>query len=143
MKNLYLFAIILPLLFSCSKKKGCNYNQAVNYDKMVVVDDGSCTFTSLSFYADNDTINGKHVDFIEITVENNVIGSFSGKQSESGACNGSNTVSYAKGTDGTINWVSTIHLEGDTINPSGYLIYKSGAATTSPSLPCIAINALY
>lgn len=143
MKKLILFAILSQLLFSCSKKKGCNYSQAVNYDNMVVVDDGSCTFTSMSFYADQDTIGGKYVEFVDITIGNTAIGSFSGKQSESGACSGSNTTSYTNEKDGTINWISTIHLEGDSINPSGYLLYNSGSAATSPTIACIAINVLY
>jgi len=151
MKNLLLIALLLPLIFSCSKKKGCNYKEAVNFDEMVVVDDGTCTYTNLTFYTDLTKVNGHYIDHINVAVEATDLGSFNGTATADNACSGGNTVTYAPEDNGTYSWTSLITLRIDTLNPQDTLYYyhhdstyfNTGLVTTSPILPCAAINAVY
>ncbi len=142
MKKFLLITIILPLLFSCSKKKGCNYSKAVNYDEMAVIDDGSCTFTKLTFYASNNYFFGQAVSLIEVEVKGTTnLGSFSGIQQAGGACGGVNIVTYDSDDEPEVSWVATIHLAADSTHAAN-TIYNSGTAYTSPTLPCLEINTL-
>ena len=153
LKTIILFIAVLPFLFSCSKKEGCNFNEALNYDNEVVVDDGSCTFTNFTFYADTTYFNGLYIKQIDINFDRDSIGTFSGMESESSACGGSNTTSYMPSTVENISWTSELHLI-DTItetDASGNITYTlndtilstSGEARTSASIACHEINVLY
>ena len=138
MKKLILVAIVLPLIFSCSKKEGCNYSEAVNYDEMVVIDDGSCRFSKLTFYADTTHINGTYIEHIDIYIDGEVVGTFDGMENlVTGVCDAPNTYVYDL-DNGTINWTSAIYLSDST----NTILTSSGAATTAPNIPCIEINAL-
>jgi hypothetical protein len=137
MKKLILIAIVLPIIFSCSKKEGCNYSEATNYDEMVVVDDGSCRFSKLTFYADTTHINGVYITRIDINIDGVVVGSFDGMElNMTGDCSGGDNTYVYDLDNGTINWNSAIYLTGGTI------LTSSGAAVTDPNIPCIEINAL-
>ena len=135
LKTIVLVVIVMPLLFSCSKKEGCNFNEAINYDNKVIVDDGSCTFTNFTFYADTSKLSGVFVKKIDVKIDNKLIGSFTGMESSKTACGGANIASYTPTTVEQISWISEIHFQ-DTI------IVTSGLERTSPNIECLEIDVL-
>jgi hypothetical protein len=152
-RTTFLSLAIIPFLFSCSKKEGCNFNEALNYDNEVVVDDGSCTFTNFTFYADTTYYNGLYIDQIDIKFDRVLIGSFSGMEADASACGGSNTTSYTPRSVENISWTSELHLidtvvEIDTSGNTTYMLndtvlFTSGEARTAPTLECYEINVLF
>jgi hypothetical protein len=135
MKKLLVLAL-LPLLFSCSKKKGCNAKSAINYDPEAVIDDDSCIYSKLTFFADSTHINGNQIDHIDITINNQVIGTFSGMHAYGpGTCDADNTANYASIGESTVSWTSTIYMV------SGSTFTRSGEVSTDASLSCIEVHA--
>ncbi len=152
MKKIILVVILLPVAFSCSKKKGCNAYDAINYDEMVVVDDGSCIYTKLAFYADRTALSPEiRITSTDVYINSDIIGSFSGAADAGGACGGSNSVIYATEGEGNISWSCVINLAVDTFDnvDSVYVFshnsvaYNSGDATTSAGMACNSIDVLY
>lgn len=148
MKKIILIALVLPLLFSCSKKKGCNVKDATNYDEMVVIDDGSCIFGTVAFYASATHLNGRYISNIEILLNNSSsLGSFRGV---GGSCDGGNSVILQTDGENYFEWASIITFAIDTFNPVDSLNYyhhdslsfRMGEITNAAAIPCTTINAL-
>lgn len=134
-KTIILALIAISFLASCSKKEGCNFNEALNYDNEVVIDDGSCTFTNFTFYADSIYVNGSQIRRVDVKIGNEVIGNFVGAEDIGSACGGPSTVSYSPPSVANVSWTSEIHL-ADTV------IVTSGESRTSPGTECLEINVL-
>ena len=128
--------MLLPLLFSCSKKEGCNDRTATNYDDMVVVDDGSCSYTNITFFADSTHIEGDSIVEIKIEINSTVVDSFAGMhQFGPGNCGVSNTGNFATNGEPSVSWCSTIYLF------SGGLKFRSGEVNTAANLACVEVHA--
>ena len=123
MKKLLLILTVATLtITSCSKdKEGCNDRRASNYDDKVVVDDGSCIFTAVTFYADSINLNGKGITNIDITVNGSVVGSFNGSyNSGNQICGETNTAVYNTNGESSVAWSAVIHqVDGVTVSSSG------------------------
>lgn len=151
-KTTILFLALVPFLFSCSKKEGCNFNEALNYDNEVVVDDGSCTFTNFTFYADTTYYNGFFIDKIDVKFDRDLIGTFAGMETPESACGGSNTTSYTPRSVENIYWTSELHLidtitETDALGNVTYMLndtilFTAGEARTSAEMECLTIDVL-
>lgn len=138
-KTVILSLVLIPFFYSCSKKEGCNFNEALNYDSDVVIDDGSCTFTNFTFYADTTYYNGIYIEQVDVRFGRELIGSFTGMETEESACGGANTTSYMPSTVENISWTSEIHLLDSLIDT---VIFTSGEARTSPNIECLEIDVL-
>lgn len=139
LKTVFLVIIVIPFLFSCSNHDGCNFNEALNYDNEVNIDDGSCIFTEFTFYADTVYLNGMFITEIDVKIGEAEIGTFNGMESSESACSGLNTVSYTPSTVESISWTSEIHLM-DSIQDT--VIFNFGEERTSPNIECLEINVL-
>jgi hypothetical protein len=121
-KIFFILSLVALSIASCSKEKeGCNDSSASNYDNQVVVDDGSCTYTALTFYADSSEYQGKLITTIEIIIDGESIGDFSGSYlSGSQVCDASNTVVYDTQGATSISWNAIINQSGGTsVSTSG------------------------
>jgi hypothetical protein len=117
MKNIILLLISTFItITSCSKdKEGCNDSRATNYDEQVIVDNGTCTYTAVTFYADSSEYNGKTISRIEITVEGKIIGSFNGFFTNgTQVCGATNTAVYNTTGDTSVVWSAIIYQNGGT-----------------------------
>lgn len=117
MKHTFLLlAISLFVITSCSKdKEGCNDRRASNYDQNVVVDDGSCIFTAVTFYADSNQVNGQSFSSIDVTVNGVVVGSFTGSgffTDGSQVCGSPNTAVYNTNGESEVSWSAKINRDG-------------------------------
>jgi hypothetical protein len=112
-----LFILTLALVVtSCSKdKEGCNDRRASNYDENVVIDDGSCIFTTVTFYADSSQVNGIPISSIDVTVNGAIIGSFNGFFNDgSQVCGATNTAVFPTNGESLVAWKATIYQLGGT-----------------------------
>lgn len=126
-------------LYSCSKKEGCNFNEATNYDSEAVIDDGSCQFTKFTFFADTTHYQSRFINDIKVIINRDTIGEFSGMEDESTACGASNTVSYTAQNVEQFTWTSQIHVV-DTILDTVYV--NTGEVRTAADKTCIEVNVL-
>jgi len=139
LKTIILSLTVVSFLSSCSKKEGCNFNEALNYDNLVVVDDGSCRFTHFTFYADTTYLNGMLIEKVAIKIANKQVGTFSNMETSGSACSGLNTTTYSPKSVENVFWTSEIHLLDSLVDS---VIVTSGEVRTSPNLECYAINVL-
>ena len=117
MKNILLILTVVALsITSCSKdKEGCNDRRASNYDEKVIIDDGSCTFTTVTFYADSSHYNGITISSIDVTVNGAVVGSFNGYFTNGNqVCGATNTATFKTNGESSVSWSATAHLFGGT-----------------------------
>ncbi len=139
MKKLLLILTIAGIaITSCSKdKEGCNDRRATNYDEYAVVDDGTCDFTTLTFYADSTHTNGLQVSSIDVTVDGTSIGSFTGYHPIGiQVCGTENTAIYKTQGETSVAWTATIHLFG------GGTSSNSGTVNTSVNQACSIVHTL-
>ncbi len=139
MKKIVLIAIILPLLFSCSKKwDGCTDYVALNFKEIAEKDDGSCIYTTLTFYADSANYPVSPVDYIDVSVQGSGLGVFSKVYSVGGPadCNAEGTLNFSFEDAGKITWISTVHLVNGTSSST------TGVAVPDSSQTCILIKVL-
>jgi hypothetical protein len=126
MKNLLFILTVASLIItSCSKdEEGCNDRRASNYDEKVIVDDGSCMYTTVTFYADSSQYNGKTISNIEVTVGGEIIGSFNGHFTDnSQVCGATNTAIYNTTGDTSVVWSAVVYLNNSTtVTSSGEYI---------------------
>tara|TARA_B100000809_G_C14731402_1_gene385148 strand:- start:83 stop:505 length:423 start_codon:yes stop_codon:yes gene_type:complete len=110
---------------SCSKdKEGCNDRRASNYDENVVVDNGSCIFTTVTFYADSSHVEGIPISNIDVTVNGAIIGSFNGFFNDGNqVCGATNTAVFPTNGESLVAWSATIYqLGGTSVVSSGEYI---------------------
>ena len=138
MKKLILIAIVLPLLFSCSKNEGCNDPKAFNYTIEADFDDGSCTYSKVVFYADSAQYPGTPIQSIRILINNSGAGTFNSASYGISDCTspGDETVTYSLPSTFQVEWTAEVSLtDGSSYNNSGTVVSDLG-------LPCILINCL-
>lgn len=117
MKNLFLILTVASLVItSCSKdKEGCNDRRASNYDEKVIVDNGTCIYTSVTFYADSSEYNGKTISNIQVTVDGDIVGSFNGHFTNGNqVCGATNTAVYNTTGETSVVWSAVIYQNGGT-----------------------------
>ncbi len=129
----------VTVLFSCSKKEGCNFNEATNFDSEVVIDDGSCTFTKFTFFADTTHYQGRAINDIKITIDRDTIGQFSGMEVEGAACDALSTTSYTAKNVEQFTWTSHIHVV-DTVMDTVFV--NTGEVRTAADKTCLEVNVL-
>lgn len=140
MKNKYTFPIALLLLCSltlvaCQKKKGCTDSNARNRNYEAEVDDGSCVYSTATFYASSGFYAGIPIVKIDVSADGSSIGSITSVYPNGpGNCSAQGTLVYTFETGNKIDWNTTVYLS------SGGIIYGSGQAWPLSSQDCIKIN---
>ena len=139
MKRLLLILTVACIaITSCSKdKEGCNDRRASNYDEYAVVDNGTCDFTTLTFYADSTHRNGFQISSIDVSVDGNSLGSFSGYHYiGEQVCGSDRSVIYKTQGETSVSWTATINLFG------GGTTSTYGIVNTSVNQPCAIVLTL-
>jgi len=142
MKIKYLtIAIVLfaaTIIFtSCEKKRGCTKSNALNFDSDACDDDGSCNFSTVTFYANAGFFNGIAIARVDVSVEGNAIGSTQGIYYPGGApgnCSANGTVSYQFESGDKIDWNAVVYLV------NGATLFESGQVSPSRYSECIKVN---
>jgi len=139
MKNIVLIAILLPLLFSCSKKwNGCTDYVALNFKEKAEKDDGSCIYTSITFYADSANYPGTTINRIDITIDGINIGTFNGAYMNLPDCSNPGELStrFSIEDAGKVTWQSKTYLT------NGTFLTKTGTVTPDSATSCVIVNSL-
>lgn len=140
MKNfLYLFTfsiVFFCVSTSCNKKKGCTDDKALNKNYEASVNDGSCRYSNVTFYASAGFYSGIPITKIDVTVGGNAIGSIPGTYYPSGPgnCSAQGTISFQFDNSNKIDWNTTVYLA------SGATIFGSGQVSPSSVSDCIKVN---
>lgn len=120
MKKILFIILIIPLLSSCGQKEGCTDTKALNFDFEATKDNGSCIYSSVTFYASNKVWPDQTtIKKIYVTVNGTHLGSIDTEFYEFGfeTCEESGTLSYKFDSGEEIHWMKTIFYEnGDTFN---------------------------
>jgi hypothetical protein len=127
-------AIISSSLFS-SCKRGCTDTKALNVDVLAVVDDGTCTYSRVAFYASAGFFNGIPVTKIDVNVNGNFIGAINTVYPNGpGNCSASGTVQYQFQNGRKVDWNTTVYLS------NGATLVGSGEVSPSSVSDCIKVN---
>jgi len=138
--SLYIAIIIILSLFSsCEEDKGCMDPKALNHDFSVQIDDGSCSYSRVTFYASSvffDRIDRDIISRINVSINGNQIGSTLGIDYANGPahCSAYGTVPFEFLNGDSIEWYATFFLENGTTK------FKSGQVSPSPSAECIKVD---
>lgn len=133
---LMLASILLSLgLVSCKKERGCTDTNALNKDYNAEENDGSCQYSTAVFYASAGYYSGIAISKIDVTVNNESIGSIFGIYPNGpGNCSAQGTVSFQFPNGNKVDWNTTVYLS------NGAVIFGSGQASPSSVSNCIKVN---
>ena len=131
---------ILPILVGCMtlfisacQHDGCTDPKALNSDRHAKKDDGSCTYSAVTFYASYGVADG--VQHIFLTIDGQEAGSIAAVNWPVGPgdCSAKGTISYQFKNSHPIKWRAEIITTGETLN-------ASGTVEPSPDSTCIKVN---
>ena len=135
---LFLFiVIILSLFIGCKKEKifGCVYNTALNYEFLAEENDGSCKFSSATFFAKYPAFNGIPIVSVAVTVNGSEVGTITQFHPNTpGNCSASGTVFYQFESSEKVDWNTVVKLN------NGSTITGSGIVAPSSFNECIKVN---
>lgn len=136
------FLIITILSFglnSCEKcektERGCTDSNALNHNFEAEENDGSCTYSMVTFYAKYGYFGAIPIQKIEVSVDGNDIGSITSTYPNGpGNCSATGTLRFEFQSDRTIDWNSTVYLA------NGAIVYGSGNTSPNRYQECIKVN---
>jgi hypothetical protein len=135
MKKLIMILLCGMSLSACFKKPGCTEPRALNYDYNANENDGSCSFTTATFYAKYGYYSGIPINKIDVSIDGSYIGSISSVYpSGPGNCSATGTVAYELLDSDAHDWNTTVLLA------NGAMIYGSGTVSAASSMDCKKIN---
>jgi len=137
---LYIFLLITlcTINFSCRKHRGCTDIKALNRNYDADVNDGSCTYSTATFYASAGFYSGVPITGIDVIVNGNVIGTISSiYPSGPGNCSAFGTIPYTFQNGNKLDWNTIVRLS------SGAVVYGSGQVEPSSLFSCIKVNVTY
>lgn len=135
--------ISLVILTSCfeddsprpEEKRGCTDSKALNQDFQADVNDGSCKYSTVTFYAKFGFFNGIPISSIDVSVNGGNIGAITATYPNGpGNCSASGTVKYDFGSGDSIDWNTVVFLA------NGASIFNSGSISPSSFQECIRVN---
>ena len=123
----------MTLFISACQHNGCTDPKALNNDKHAKKDDGSCTYSAVTFYAKFGVADG--VQHVFLTIDGQKVGSIAGVNYPDGPddCSAKGTISYQFKNNRPIKWRAEIITIGETLN-------ASGTVEPSPEAACIKVN---
>jgi hypothetical protein len=139
MKNKYSLLVLCTLstlfICSCEKERGCTDNNARNHSFLAEEDDGSCVYSTATFYASNGFYAGIPIMKIDVSVDGSAIGSITSVfPAGPGNCSAQGTLAYTFENGKKVDWNATVYLA------SGGVVFGSGQAAPLSSQDCIKIN---
>ncbi|MDR1737323.1 MAG: hypothetical protein LBR66_00675 [Candidatus Symbiothrix sp.] len=136
--------LIIPLVFcACPSEiddpkeeiKGCMDRNSLEYNAAATVDDGSCRYSKVTFYARYSAFNNIPIMRIDLSVDGETIGSIQTTYPNGpGNCSAVGTVLYEFQNSKTVDWNTIVYLA------SGAVVYGSGTVSPSRYSECIKIN---
>ena len=142
MKPLFLLAALaVAFVFTGCKREGCTQSNALNFDSKAKKDDGTCTYSKVTFYAWTETFFGTTGPFevvkIDLSVNNVPVGTiepvvvyFFGP----GNCNSAGTLTYQLEHSDPHNWNAVLH------GANGEIGHSSGVVSSVRGTDCVMIE---
>jgi len=121
----------MTLFTSACHHDGCTDPKALNTNKQAKKDDGSCTYSAVTFYARYGVADG--VQHVFLTIDGQEFGSIEGTNWPEGPddCSAEGTISFQFNNSRPITWRAEILTKGEPLNTSG---------TVEPSHEAICIK---
>ncbi|WP_147377229.1 hypothetical protein [Mangrovibacterium diazotrophicum] len=135
MKLFGVYLSVLLFISSCEEKKGCTDPNSLNYDFEAEASDGSCNYSTTTFYAKYGYFDGIPIVKVDVSVNGSNIGSINAVYpSGPGNCSAVGTIAYEFQSGESVDWNSEIVLA------NGAVLYSSGIVSPSSSSACIKVN---
>ena len=142
--KLFLVLICLATLYCCDSEDdsepdpvlGCTDDKALNYSFSNDTDDGSCIYSTVTYYAKFNLFQNIPITRIDISIDGVFIGSINNGfiwSNGPGNCSSTGTVQYQFLDGSSVDWNATLYLA------NGQQFSTSGTRTPN-SLECIKIN---
>jgi len=125
--------LLSPLFITSCHHDGCTDPLALNQDKNARKDDGSCTYSTVTFYARFGSADA--VQQVNLTIDGVEAGSIKGTNWPDGPgdCAATGTIVYQFKNANAIKWRAEIITAGETLNASGTIVPAHDAI-------CIKVN---
>ena len=137
MKPLILIIILFigaSIFISC-ETPGCTDDNALNYNFEANHNDGSCYYSTITFYAKYGFFNGIPINKIDVSVNGDFIESLSAVYPNGpGNCNANGTGKYQCQSGDPVDWNTIVYLA------NGATIFGSGNISPSSISSCIKVN---
>jgi hypothetical protein len=139
MKTLHPLLLLLVFIglagSSCTRKKGCMDTKALSYNSDAKKDNGSCTYSKVTFYAKYGYYNTIPITQVTINVKGNTLGNLSAVYPNGpGNCSAPGTLVYQFQDGQPADWNSTVKLA------NGATLFGSGTISPNRYEECIKVN---
>ncbi|MFM7710101.1 MAG: hypothetical protein ACKO5C_04235 [Ferruginibacter sp.] len=132
---LALVILIASMLLFNSCEKGCTDPKALNYKVTADKNDGSCQFSTATFYASAGFFNGVPINRIDLSIEGSGVGTINTiYPAGPGNCSAPGTVIYQFENSSTVDWNTVVYLN------NGQTLFGSGTASPSSINACVKVN---
>ena len=133
-------AVLTACILVVPVERGCTDSRALNHESSADVDDGSCTYSNVVFYASANRFDFIPITSVRVTVAESPIGILRIGTLRSyfpdgpGNCTTPGTLDYAFESGDPVDWHATVLLLG------GESVIVSGTVEPSPDTLCIPVN---
>ena len=143
--KIIIVAILTVLVFSSAnceddieppkEIRGCTDRNSLSYNPQATIDDGSCEYSIVTFYAQWNAFNYIPIMRIDVLVNGEMLGSITTNYPNGpGNCSAQGTVRYEFNNGRSVDWNTTVYLA------NGAIIYGSGQVSPNQYSECIKVN---
>lgn len=128
---------LLTGITSSSCKKGCTSQNAVNKTTMASREDGTCRYSTATFYASAGAFNGVPITRIDVYINGLLKGSMPGSIFYPAGlpnCFAQGTVSYTFPNGNGVSWTATVFLANNAV------VTTEGQVAPLASTDCLLVN---
>ena len=134
--SLLLIPLIVLGFTSCKKKtRGCMDMNSLNYNAAAEESDGSCKFSTATFYARYGYYNGIPITSIDVNVNGSAVGTITSiYPTAPGNCGAQGTVGFGLAGSKSAAWNTVVHLA------NGATVFGSGTTAALAGVECVKVN---